>query len=515
MARARSVYRCSECGADHAKWAGRCDTCGAWNTLAEELVATAPASKRARAAEGALAVPAVRLARVTGSEANRWRTGLAEFDFVLGGGIVPGAMVLVGGEPGIGKSTLLLQVAARLDAAGHRTLYVSGEESPLQVKLRAERLAEPAGGVALVPETSLERIPAAAEAADPDDARPLAMLVIDSIQTVHTELLEGAPGNVGQVRECAARLMRFAKERNVTVFVIGHVTKGGGIAGPKTLEHIVDTVLYFEGEGSLDHRILRATKNRFGSVDEIGVFRMAPSGLEPVANPSALFLGEREDVASGSAVCALMEGTRPVLVEVQALAARAGFGTPQRVANGIDGRRLALLLAVLDKRGGFSCADLDVFCNLVGGMRVQEPAVDLAVATAIASSVTDRPLPARAVFLGELGLGGEVRAVTQVERRLAEAAKLGMTEAFLAERAVPHRVPAGMTVHGVRTLADVLARTIGPRRGAGASSGARQPSDRTATGRPGARRGAPPGVRAAAPDLPPDDHSIDEPYDDE
>ena len=496
MARARSVYRCTDCGADHSKWSGRCSACGAWNTLVEELVAPASASKRARATEGALAVPAVRLGDVTGSESHRWRTGLDEFDFVLGGGIVPGAMVLVGGEPGIGKSTLLLQVAARLDNAGHRTLYVSGEESPLQVKLRAERLAEPAGGVALVTETSLERILATADTPDPTDPRPLALLVIDSIQTVHTELLEGAPGNVGQVRECAARLMRYAKERNVTVFVIGHVTKGGGIAGPKTLEHIVDTVLYFEGEGSLDHRILRATKNRFGSVDEIGVFRMAPTGLEPVANPSALFMGERDNVASGSAVCALMEGTRPVLVEVQALAARAGFGTPQRVANGIDGRRLALLLAVLDKRGGFSCADLDVFCNLVGGMRVQEPAVDLAVAMAIASSVTDRALPAHAVFLGELGLGGEVRAVTQVERRLAEAAKLGMTDAYLAERAVPHRVPAGMTVHGVRTLGDVLTRTIGPRR-AGAA-------------RPESRRARPAFAGAAS-----EDPSFDEPTDDE
>jgi DNA repair protein RadA/Sms len=487
MARAKSVYRCGECGADHARWAGRCDSCGAWNTLSEEPVAAAPATGR-RAREAAVAgavVPAVRLAQVTGSEAHRWRTGLDEFDFVLGGGLVPGAMVLVGGEPGIGKSTLLLQVAARLDAGGHRTLYVSGEESPLQVKLRAERLAESADGVALVTETALERILATAAAPQTGDARPLAALVIDSIQTVHTELLEGAPGNVGQVRECAARLMRFAKEHNVAVFVIGHVTKGGGIAGPKTLEHIVDTVLYFEGEGSLDHRILRATKNRFGSVDEIGVFRMAPTGLEPVANPSALFMGDRQDVASGSAVSALMEGTRPVLVEVQALAARAGFGTPQRVANGIDGRRLALLLAVLDKRGGFSCAELDVFCNLVGGMRVQEPAVDLAVAVAIASSVTDRALPARAVFLGELGLGGEIRSVSQVERRLAEAAKLGMTDAWLAERGVPHRVPAGIRVHGVRTLAEVLARTIGPRRAAGDAERAGKAAN--AGGRSGAR----------------------------
>lgn len=308
------------------------------------------------------------LGAVDAAAAPRWGTGLREFDFVLGGGIVPGSLVLVGGEPGIGKSTLLLQVAARLSAAGRGTLYVSGEESALQVRLRADRLAEAAdaAGVALLTETSLEAIVATAGAPLPNGRRVQA-LVVDSIQTVHTDLLEGAPGNVGQVRECAARLMRVAKDQGIAVFVIGHVTKGGGIAGPKTLEHIVDTVLYFEGEGSLEHRVLRATKNRFGSVDEIGVFRMLPTGLVPVDNPSALFLGDREAVASGSAVTALMEGTRPVLVEVQALAARAGFGTPQRVAAGIDGRRLALLLAVLDKRGGISCAQLDVFCNVVGG----------------------------------------------------------------------------------------------------------------------------------------------------
>jgi DNA repair protein RadA/Sms len=461
MAKARSVYRCTDCGAESPKWAGRCESCNAWNTLAEEPVSAIVTSKRtaARAIAGA-AASTVQLRSVTGAETNRWRTGLNEFDFVLGGGIVPGSMVLVGGEPGIGKSTLLLQVTARLESAGYATLYVSGEESALQVKLRADRLSETAGDVALLTETSLETI--LATAAQPRaDGRRIHALVIDSIQTVHTELLEGAPGNVGQVRECAARLMRFAKESGTTVFVIGHVTKGGGIAGPKTLEHIVDTVLYFEGDGTLDHRVLRATKNRFGSVDEIGVFRMAPDGLVPVENPSALFVGDRADVASGSAVCALMEGTRPVLVEVQALAARAGYGTPQRVANGIDSRRLALLLAVLDKRGGFSCAQLDVFCNIVGGMRVQEPAVDLAIVAALASSVVDRPLPARAIFLGELGLGGEVRPVSQVERRLAEAAKLGMTQAFLSDRAIPRRVPGDMKVIGVRTLRDVLQQTVG------------------------------------------------------
>ncbi len=461
MAKARVLYRCSECGADFPKWAGRCEQCSAWNTLEEETVATVVTSKRsaARARSGTV-VATVPLGAVTGAETHRWHTGLNEFDFVLGGGIVPGSMVLVGGEPGIGKSTLLLQVAARLEAAGHATLYVSGEESALQVKLRADRLGEDAASVSLLTETSLETILATA-ARDTNGGRPLAALIVDSIQTVHTELLEGAPGSVGQVRECAARLMRFAKESGTTVFAIGHVTKDGGIAGPKTLEHIVDTVLYFEGDGTLDHRILRATKNRFGSVDEIGVFRMVPAGLTPVENPSALFVGDRRDVSSGSAVCALMEGTRPVLVEVQALAARAGFGTPQRVASGIDSRRLALLLAVLDKRGGVSCAQLDVFCNVVGGMRVQEPAVDLAVVAALASSVVDKPLPAHAIFLGELGLGGEVRPVSHVERRLSEASKLGMTHAFLSDRAIPRRITGDITVIGVRTLSDVLRRTIG------------------------------------------------------
>jgi DNA repair protein RadA/Sms len=278
-------------------------------------------------------------------------------------------------------------------------------------------------------------------------------MIVDSIQTVFTGDLEGAPGNVGQVRECAARLMRFAKESGTAVFVVGHVTKGGGIAGPKTLEHIVDTVLYFEGEGALDHRILRATKNRFGSVDEIGVFRMTELGLIPVENPSALFLGDREKHhASGSAVTATLEGSRPVLLEVQALAAKAGFGTPQRVATGFDSKRLALLLAVLDKRAGLSFAQLDVFLNVVGGVRMQEPAGDLAVAAALASSVYDKTLPADAVFIGELGLGGEIRAVSQIERRIAEAEKMGMRIAYVGERSVPKRLPKNIKVEGIADI---------------------------------------------------------------
>ncbi|HTI62884.1 MAG TPA: DNA repair protein RadA, partial [Gemmatimonadaceae bacterium] len=403
-------------------------------------------------AEGGSLAATTRLREIKGSSAKRWKTGLDEFDFVLGGGIVPGSMILIGGEPGIGKSTLLLQVAARLEAAGQSTLYASGEESPLQVKLRADRLDGGAADVSLLSETNLETVLATSAAAAP------AVLIVDSIQTAFTADLEGAPGNVGQVRECAARLMRYAKESGTTVFVVGHVTKGGGIAGPKTLEHIVDTVLYFEGESTLDHRVLGATKNRFGSVDEIGVFRMTEQGLEPVANPSELFMSDRASHASGSAVTALMEGTRPVLVEIQALAAKAGFGTPQRVATGFDGRRLALLLAVLDKRAGLSFAQLDVFLNVVGGMRLQEPGGDLAVAAALASSVYDRALPADAAFIGEVGLGGEVRTVSQVERRASEAANMGLSRVYVAERGIPKRLSRDIEVVGVRTIQDLLRR---------------------------------------------------------
>jgi DNA repair protein RadA/Sms len=459
MAKTKTAYRCTECGAEHSKWQGRCDVCGEWNTLAEEIVAprvavgggTARRIGGARSlAEGGNVAPTPKLRDVTGSNAKRWKTGIDEFDFVLGGGIVPGSMILIGGEPGIGKSTLLLQVAARLERGGHPTLYSSGEESALQVKLRSDRLTDSAAEVSLLSETNLETILTTSAAAAP------AVLIVDSIQTVFTADLEGAPGNVGQVRECAARLMRYAKESGTTVFVVGHVTKGGGIAGPKTLEHIVDTVLYFEGESTLDHRVLRATKNRFGSVDEIGVFRMSEQGLEPVANPSELFMGDRASHASGSAVTALLEGTRPLLVEIQGLAAKAGFGTPQRVATGFDGRRLALLLAVLDKRAGLSFAQLDVFLNVVGGMSLREPSGDLAVVAALASSVYDRPLPTDAIFVGEVGLGGEVRTVSQVDRRVAEAANMGMRRIFLAERGLPKRGTRDVELIGVRTIQDLL-----------------------------------------------------------
>lgn len=429
MAKPRSVYRCAECGHDHPKWAGKCEACGAWNAIAEEPIAIAKpaASVNRRSAVVGGALPS-RLRDIAESRLVRWSTGMPELDFVLGSGIVPGSMTLVGGEPGIGKSTLLLQAAARLEASGRKVLYASGEESPEQIRLRASRLVEDAGPVHVVGETRLEAILDAAQQLGAD------LLILDSIQTVYTETLEGAPGNVGQVRECSARLMRFAKETGAAVIVVGHVTKGGGIAGPKTLEHIVDTVLYFEGEATLDHRLLRATKNRFGSVDEIGVFSMTGKGLEAVPNPSALFLAARATGTSGSAVTALMEGTRPMLVEVQALAARSGFGTPQRVATGLDQKRLAVILAVLERRGGTSFSDLDVFVQVTAGVRLNEPGADLAVAAALISSVHNRPAAPDALFLGELGLGGEVRPVAGIDRRLTEAARLGFKRVFVSGR---------------------------------------------------------------------------------
>ena len=425
MSKGRSVFRCTDCGAEQPKWAGKCDACGAWNTLVEEPVSRLVGKSARPALTGQ---SPIRLTDLQSGGLERWKTGLAEFDFVLGGGIVPGSVTLVGGEPGIGKSTLLMQCAARLEAAGISTLYVSGEESPDQLRLRADRLGEDAGRIHVLGETRLEAIVHHAAALG---AR---VLLLDSIQTTYTEELEGAPGNVGQVRECAARLMRFAKEAGPAVILVGHVTKGGGIAGPKTLEHIVDTVLYFEGESTLDHRILRAVKNRFGSVDEIGVFQMTGAGLEPVMNPAAAFLAGRTTGVSGSAVTALMEGSRPMLVEIQALASKAGFGTPQRVATGLDHRRLAVLLAVLERRGGLPFGNLDVFVNVTGGVRLAEPSTDLAVLAALVSSVHDRPVPGDALFVGEVGLGGEVRPVAGVERRLAEAARQGFRRVFLSAR---------------------------------------------------------------------------------
>ena len=449
MPKTKTAFFCTDCGNETARWQGQCPACSAWNTLVEELNTKTKKEKSAGTSTRAL-TKSQPLGSITSTSEARWPTDLDEFDFVLGGGIVPGSLILIGGEPGIGKSTLLLQVAARLASSGKRALYVSGEESGAQVRLRADRLNESTSDVLFLGETDLARILAQAEEHSP------AVLFVDSIQTTYTEDIEGAPGNVGQVRECAARLQRYAKESDVAVFLVGHVTKGGTVAGPKTLEHIVDTVLYFEETGSLDHRVLRANKNRFGGVDEIGVFRMTAEGLIPVANPSELFLRDRSTGVSGSAVLSTMEGTRPLLVEVQALCTKASYGAAQRVTTGFDRQRLALLLAVLEQRAGIPFGQLDVFLNVVGGVRVIETAGDLAVAAALLSAVTSREIPATSVFVGEIGLGGELRAVSQIERRLAEAARMGFTRAYVPRRSVPREKMEGMSIVGVNDVKQLM-----------------------------------------------------------
>ncbi|UCF19339.1 MAG: DNA repair protein RadA [Gemmatimonadota bacterium] len=450
MPKARILFLCTECGGETHRWQGQCPHCQSWNTLVEERVRSAPRSARIDGGRPGDAQP-VSLAEVEGVERPRWHTGLPELDFVLGGGVVPGSMVLLGGDPGIGKSTLLLQVSARLAVGGRRVLYVSGEESAYQVKLRAQRLQEETDDILMLAETSAEAVIERVEQIEPE------VLIIDSIQTLYTDRLEGAPGSVAQVRDVAAALQRLAKRRELATFIVGHVTKEGGIAGPKTLEHIVDVVLYFESPTGLDHRIVRGTKNRFGAADEIALFRMGSAGLEPVDNPSALFLQGRQHRSSGSAVVAALEGTRPMLVEVQALVNKSVYGSPQRVATGFDGRRLALLLAVLERRARLRTADLDVFLNVVGGLRLAEPAADLAVVAATASAIRDVVLDPEAVFVGEVGLGGEIRPVRQLERRLAEAGRLGFRRAYLSGTAAAKEAPVSLQrVKDVGGLIDEL-----------------------------------------------------------
>lgn len=453
------AFFCTECGNEFPRWQGQCPACQAWNTLVEEpgtrrTRTRSSAGPRRREREPGSAPAPIRLGSLDGEEVGRWVTGVDELDFVLGGGVVPGSLVLIGGEPGIGKSTLLLQMAARLTAAGRATLYVSGEESPAQVRMRADRLGTGTSDVLFLCETELSRVLDAAEASTP------AALIIDSIQTAYAEELDGAPGSVTQVRECAARLQHWAKARGVAVFLVGHVTKGGAVAGPRTLEHIVDTVLYFEGGDAHQHRILRATKNRFGSVDEIGVFRMRDDGLAPVPNPSELFLRERTRGVSGSAVVATIEGTRPLLVEVQALCTRTSYGAPQRAVTGFDRQRLALLLAVLERRAALRFGELDVFLNIVGGVRLAEPAGDLAVVAALISSVMDREVPGDAAFVGEVGLGGELRAVSQTERRVAEAIRMGFRRVYVPARSAGEPGGAG-EVAPLTSVSDLMTRVFG------------------------------------------------------
>ncbi|MFV8833511.1 DNA repair protein RadA [Aquisalimonas sp.] len=451
MARTKTEYCCSACGATSPKWSGQCPDCGAWNTLEEIVRAPERPGQPAGARQYAGDAGVTTLGDVALSEDARFSTGLKELDRVLGGGLVHGGAVLLGGDPGIGKSTLLLQTTAHL-AARDSVLYVTGEESLRQVALRASRLGVAADTLEVLAETCVEAILEHAR-----QRRPR-VLVVDSIQTVFTEALQSAPGAVAQVRESAARLIRFAKQTDTSVFLVGHVTKDGQLAGPRVLEHMVDTVLYFESEGGSRFRLLRAVKNRFGAANELGVFAMDESGLKQVKNPSAIFLSRHSEPVSGSAIMVTREGSRPLLVEVQALVAESPSSTPRRVAVGLDGNRLAMLLAVLLRHGGVMTGDQDVFLNVVGGVRVAETASDLPVLLAALSSLRDRPLAADCVVFGEVGLAGEIRPVPNGEERLAEAAKHGFRRAVVPAKNAPRGSQAigGLEVSPVERLEEAM-----------------------------------------------------------
>ena len=443
MAKAKTIYSCPECGASAPKWQGQCPGCGAWNTLIETIAETAGSGGGNRydkfaalAGDGKLQ----KLSDIRPREEPRIQTGIEEFDRVLGGGLVAGGVVLIGGDPGIGKSTLLLQALSRLAEANHSVLYVSGEESGEQVALRARRLQVPTEGLVLLAEISLEKILATLSTARP------AVAVMDSIQTLYSEALQSAPGSVAQVRECAAHLTRYAKQSGTCIILVGHVTKEGALAGPRVLEHIVDTVLYFEGETHSSFRLVRAVKNRFGAVNELGVFAMTDKGLRGVSNPSALFLSQHAQEVSGSCVMVTQEGTRPLLVEIQALVDASHAGNPRRLTVGLEQNRLAMLLAVLHRHAGIGCFDQDVFVNAVGGVRIAEPAADLAVLLAIVSSLRNKPLPAKLVAFGEIGLAGEIRPAPRGQERLKEAAKLGFTHALIPKANAPTQPIKGIEV---------------------------------------------------------------------
>ena len=436
MAKQKTVYTCAECGGSSPKWQGQCPHCSAWNTLVESLAETAPTNRfSVVAGSGRLQ----RLAEISPHEESRVATGIEEFDRVLGGGLVTGGVVLIGGDPGIGKSTLLLQALAQL--AGRQTaLYVSGEESAEQVALRARRLQLEVGGLQLLTEIHLEKILAALAQHKPRIA------VIDSIQTVYSDALQSAPGSVAQVRECAAQLTRYAKQAGTCIVFVGHVTKEGALAGPRVLEHIVDTVLYFEGDPNSSFRLIRAVKNRFGAVNELGVFAMTDKGLRGVSNPSALFLSHHEQQVAGACVLVTQEGTRPLLVEIQALVDEAHSPSPRRLCVGLEQNRLAMLLAVLHRHAGIACFDQDVFVNAVGGVRIGEPAADLAVLLAIVSSLRNKPLPKKLIAFGEIGLAGEIRPAPRGQERLREAAKLGFTHALIPRANAPKQPIKGIEV---------------------------------------------------------------------
>jgi len=449
MARAKSQYVCSECGGTSPKWQGQCPQCGEWNTLTE---APMEAAASARFASIAPTAEVHTLGDIAATELPRESTDLVEFDRVLGGGLVPGGVVLIGGDPGIGKSTLLLQALAAM-AQRMKVLYVSGEESAAQVALRARRLGVEGRRVRLMAEIALERILAALESERPQVA------VIDSIQTLYSAELQSAPGSVAQVRECAAQLTRAAKRSGVSLVLVGHVTKEGALAGPRVLEHMVDTVLYFEGDPHSSFRLVRAVKNRYGAVNELGVFAMTDRGLRGVANPSALFLSQHDAQVPGSCVLVTQEGTRPLLVEIQALVDTAHVPNPRRLAIGLEPQRLALLLAVLHRHAGIATFDQDVFVNAVGGVRIEEPAADLAVLAAIVSSIRNAPLPRGLVAFGEVGLAGEVRPAPRGQERLREAAKLGFSLAVIPRANAPKQPIEGMTIIAVDRLTEAIERT--------------------------------------------------------
>jgi DNA repair protein RadA/Sms len=429
VSKVKKVFICNECGVTSPKWMGRCTSCGAWNSYQEEVIFRTPPAEERQTAwreegdSGRQAQP-VPVQDIQSGNVRRLAAADPELNRVLGGGIVPGSLILIGGQPGIGKSTLLLQVA--LDARA-KVLYVSGEESEEQIKMRADRLGRANPACYILTETNTTRILNHAKKLEP------ALLIIDSIQTLSSPYIESMPGSISQVRECAGELQRFAKETNIPVVLIGHITKDGSLAGPKLLEHIVDAVLQFEGDQNYIYRILRTLKNRFGSTDEMGIYEMHASGMRPVENPSELLLSQNDEELSGSAVAATMEGLRPMLIETQALISRAVYGTPQRSATGFDLRRLGMLLAVLEKRCGFPLGQNDVFLNIAGGIRVDDPAIDLAIVSAILSSFTDVSIPHNACFAGEIGLSGEIRAVNRIEQRIQEAARLGFNAIYISK----------------------------------------------------------------------------------
>jgi DNA repair protein RadA/Sms len=426
--KAKTIYFCQNCGQDSAKWLGKCPSCGEWNTFVEEVAVPEPPAHDAWRASAGGSAPAAKpmpITQVAYDEAERLATNDHELNRVLGGGIVRGGVVLIGGEPGIGKSTLMLQIAGSL--APLPVLYVSGEESASQIKMRGERLGALSEHCYLLTETNTQRIFQQA-----NQLRPR-LLIIDSIQTLHSQFVESAAGSVSQVRECAAELIRFGKETGTPIFLIGHITKEGSLAGPKVLEHMVDTVLQFEGDRHLSYRLLRTTKNRFGSTSELGIYEMLSAGLRQVSNPSEILLSQREELLSGITIGATLEGNRPLLIEIQSLVTPSAYGTPQRSSTGFDAKRLNMLLAVLEKRAGYRLNMQDVFLNIAGGLKVEDPAIDLAVCTSLVSSHEDVFVSSRVCFAGEVGLGGEVRAVNRIEQRISEAEKLGFKEMFLSK----------------------------------------------------------------------------------